>query len=260
MKLSGKSASCTASGLILIAGLEWVAASSADNPYQAIVGRNSFALKPPAVLTTTPEAPKAASPKLSLQGICALLGRSQVLVKVAQPARPPEPAREFNYVLGEGEREGDVEVLGIDVTTGTVTIKNQGVLLTLTMDRDAEKPTVGAAPSVTGVPSIPPPQANSIKPPMGIPSATPFTTIGSGGTSGTGINTMPTRSLRTTPSSNRGAGAQAPAAKPMSLEEAEIMSAVNHKIAADTGDSTTGLFPPTRLNPNLNVSPPPPPP
>src|SRR6266496_3177881 len=58
------------------------------NPYQAIVGRNVFSLKPPPP-AVPPEDPlkKNPPPTIKLQGVQTILGRRQVLFKV--PAKPP---------------------------------------------------------------------------------------------------------------------------------------------------------------------------
>lgn len=121
------------------------------NPYTAIVGRNTFALKPPAP-PPAPAAPQAAPPpNVSLQGISTILGRAQALLKVKIAPRPPEPAKELSLVMDVGQREGDVEVLSIDSAAGTVNLSNQGSPLTLNI-KDADKPAAGPAIVATVAP------------------------------------------------------------------------------------------------------------
>lgn len=134
------------------------------NPYTAIVGRNTFALKPPAAIAGPLVPPPAPPPNISLQGISTILGRAQALLKVKIAPKPPEPAKEQSLVMDVGQREGDVEVLSIDPASGTVNLSNQGSPLTLNI-KDADKPIAG--PAITSVqpmanlpgiaPSLPPP-------------------------------------------------------------------------------------------------------
>ena len=134
------------------------------NPYSAIIGRNTFALKPPAPPVGPITAPPTPPPNVSLQGISTILGRAQALLKVKIAPKPPEVAKELSLVMDVGQREGDVEVLSIDPASGTVNLSNQGTPLTLNI-KDADKP--GAGPAIAAIqpaanipgisPSLPPP-------------------------------------------------------------------------------------------------------
>ena len=134
------------------------------NPYSTIIGRNTFALKPPAPPAGPLTAPPAPPPNVSLQGISTILGRAQALLKVKIAPKPPDAAKELSLVMDVGQREGDVEVLSIDPATGTVNLSNQGNPLTLNI-KDADKPIAG--PAIAAVqpmatlpgfsPSLPPP-------------------------------------------------------------------------------------------------------
>ncbi len=146
----------------------WQAAAlTEDNQYQAIVQRNVFALKPPPPPPDPNAVPKVDPPNIKLQGITTILGRRQVLGKVL--AKPPQQAKEQSFVLAEGEREGEVEIVSIDENSGTVKLKNHGSEFTLTMKDDAEKPPAGgtpvafaapgAPPAIPGMPAVPPPTA-----------------------------------------------------------------------------------------------------
>lgn len=134
------------------------------NPYSTIIGRNTFALKPPVPPPGPLVPPPAPPPNVSLQGISTILGRAQALLKVKIAPKPPEPAKEQSLVMDVGQREGDVEVLSIDAATGTVNLSNQGSPLTLNI-KDADKPVAGPAiaaalpmANLPGIaPSLPPP-------------------------------------------------------------------------------------------------------
>jgi hypothetical protein len=170
------------------------------NPYEAIVGRNVFGLKPPTVAPPTAVAPVPAAVTFKLLGISTILNRKQVLLKIKTAARPPEPAKEQSYRWSEGMGEDDIEVLAIDAANGIVTIKSHGETLPpLTMKEDAEKPAVGAAlpgPAVVGqIPGLPAPANPSHLSPGG---AAAVTTFGGGGNP----RTIPTRTLRSSPGSN----------------------------------------------------------
>ena len=119
------------------------------NPYSTIVGRNTFALKPPAPPAGPITAPPTPPPNVSLQGISTILGRAQALLKVKIGPKPPDAAKELALVMDVGQREGDVEVLSIDPATGTVNLSNQGNPLTLNI-KDADKPAAGSAIVASG--------------------------------------------------------------------------------------------------------------
>lgn len=162
-----------------------VTPNDAGNPYDAIVGRNVFSLKPPPP-PPNPEdlIKKDPPPKIRLQGLTTILGRRQVLFKSQTPAKPGQPAKDESYVLSEGERQGEIEVLAIDENAGTIKFKNHGIEETLNMKDDADKPVLGAAPPpVTAppggvprpVPGVPQP-AGAVNPVMPAPGS--VTTIG----------------------------------------------------------------------------------
>ncbi len=237
------------------------------NPYSTIVGRNTFALKPPPPPAGPVAPPAAPPPNVSLQGISTILGRAQALLKVKIAPKPPDAGKELSLVMDVGQREGDVEVLSIDPATGTVNLSNQGSPLTLNI-KDADKPAAGPAIAVAaglpGVPGANPNLLNTIPtqslPPNMMPpnksagSGTSITPIGAG-------SAVPTRPLRggTTPA---GAAASNPAGgltgsgntqssyqppdSGLSLDEKMAVLAVQHKIN-ETSPSAVPLPPmPTR--------------
>jgi hypothetical protein len=90
-------------------------------------------------------------------GITTILHDKRALLKVYFPARPPEPAKEVSCILTPGQREGPIEVLAIDETTGSVKVNNSGTEMVLNLARDGPRhedtPPPGAPP-----PPAPPPR------------------------------------------------------------------------------------------------------
>src|SRR5438128_358481 len=110
-----------------IAELKAAVSDSTRGPYQGIVKRNVFGLKdPPAAITEPTPGPATPKPKVILTGITTILGDARALLKVQFPARPGQPANEQSYILTEGQKEGDLEVLRINDLDGTVEVNNFG--------------------------------------------------------------------------------------------------------------------------------------
>ena len=198
MKHGGKILFCLAGSVVVCIAAQAVTSEPQDNPYQSIVDRNVFALKPP----PPPPDPEAAKPppvKITLTGITTILGNKRALMKApAPPGKPGEPAKpELSYIRAPGQREGDVEVLDIDEVSGNVKLRNAGVEVTLNIDKDGPKLAPSSAP-VPGIPGAVPPV-----PGFGRTAAPPTP----GGNPGF---TMPTRTLRLPPAGgavgNTGAG------------------------------------------------------
>jgi hypothetical protein len=126
MKCVGKIAVCLAGGLALNAGLSAAEAVSPNNPYAPIVVRNVFGLNPPQVVD--PNQNTEPPPKITPNGIMTIFGNRQVLFKVSIPARPGIPAKDEDYILGEGQRQDDIEVTSIDEKSGLVTFNNHGTV------------------------------------------------------------------------------------------------------------------------------------
>ncbi|HWV98110.1 MAG TPA: hypothetical protein VNZ64_00325 [Candidatus Acidoferrum sp.] len=182
----GKTVAWLTGGLLLCQGA-W---AITDGPYAGIVARNVFALKPAPVAVPIEEV-KPPPSKITLTGITTILGRKQALMKTPPPAgKPGEPPKgEQSYILGEGEREGDIEVLQIDEKAGTVKVKNGDVLVVLNFDKDGQK--LVSSPLLTAQPgAIPPPAVGGLRPPGVNPYGQPA--------GGSGFN-LPTRPLRAQP-------------------------------------------------------------
>src|SRR6266581_614168 len=180
MSDTGKVVVCILSSLSLCSGAKAIVADTSANPYQGIVDRNVFGLKPPTPITkdTTKDTPPP--PKITLTGITTIFHDKRALMNVAMPAKPSEPAKNQSFILAEHQREGDIEVLEIDVKTGDVKVSNFGTVVTLNLEKDGAKlpnapalPIAGAQPSPAGY--VPP--GNPAGPPPG-------------------MKTIPTRQLR----------------------------------------------------------------
>jgi len=219
--------------LLLLAG-KASAVTTGLNPYTGIVERNSFGLRPPVNPADLVKPPPPVFADIKLQGITTILGRKQVLMKIRVPAKPPEPAFDQSLVLIEGQREGEVEVLEINPAEGTVKVNNGGTILPLNMKDHGEKPTPGAAipatstaiPRLPGVPAPAPPAASVLPAPsvnsgggvdmLGATTAQTVSGFGStgGGTAATANSaqkTIPTRTLRTSPTAGAGRATASPA-------------------------------------------------
>ncbi len=147
---------CTLAGVTLCTPGKAVSGETPGNPYQGIVDRNVFGLnpKPP---PPDPEANKPPPPKIFLTGITTILGKKLALLKATPPPKPGEPAKEQSYTIGEGQRDGDIEVLEIDEKAGTVKVNDYGAIMTLDFDKNGVK--VATAP--------PPPQGGAFPHPGG---------------------------------------------------------------------------------------------
>jgi hypothetical protein len=163
-------------------GTQVITADMTGNPYQGIMERNVFNLRPPARPEDSlplPEAP----PKITLTGFTDILGNKRVLFKVQVPAKPPQPAKEESYILAEGQRDGDVEVLEIDENAGMAKFNNHGTIQTLDLTNN------GAKPPSTPLPTIQPP----------LPFRSPATPTPNPQPPGPAMRTIPGRTLRLPP-------------------------------------------------------------
>jgi hypothetical protein len=136
---------CTVAGVAFCLAASAVTSDPPGSPYQGIVDRNVFGLKPPPP-PPDPEATKPPPPKMFLTGITTILGNKRALMKMTPPAKPGEPAKEQSFTLGEGQREGDLEVLHIDEVAGTVKVSVYGTVATLDFDNNGVKAAAAPAP------------------------------------------------------------------------------------------------------------------
>jgi hypothetical protein len=170
MKHGEKMLICTLAGLALCAVANAVTSESSGSPYLGIVERNVFGLKPPPP-PPDPEANKPPPPKIFLQGITTFGGVKRALFKAQMPPKPGEPPKgEQSFILAEGQRDGDMEVVAIDANSpGSVKVSAFGTITTLDFEHNGIK-TTAAAP----VPGAAPRPSMGVPPP-GAPGANPFT-------------------------------------------------------------------------------------
>jgi hypothetical protein len=176
---------------LAILGCAAFAPHAAGTPYQGIVDRNLFGLKPPPP-PPKPEEVKPPLPDILLTGITTILGDKRVLLKL--PAKAPQRPKDEFYILKEGQRDGEIEVLSIDPVAGTVKVNNHGTVQTLDFVNNGVK-VAGAtpAPGAPVAPGAPPPRPGML-PQMNIPPP---------GAAG-GFRQIPPRPLRATPGSEQG--------------------------------------------------------
>ena len=132
--------------------------TSGTSPYQAIVERNVFGLKAPPP-PPNPEDTKPPPPKILLQGITTILGNKRALFKMQVPPKPGEQPQSF--ILAEGQRDGDIEVVEIDDKAGKVKLKYFSTIVDLDFENNGVKtasaPAPGGVPKPGGfVPTVPP--------------------------------------------------------------------------------------------------------
>jgi hypothetical protein len=123
-----------------------------SNPYAPVVERNVFGLVPIPTNPPVDTTPATPPPKITPNGIMSIFGQFQVLFKVATPAKPGQPQKDDSYVLGEGQRQDDIEVKKIDEKNNLITFNNHGTIQMLAL---ANAPTISApssAPVNMGMP------------------------------------------------------------------------------------------------------------
>lgn len=121
------------------------------NPYMVITNRNAFGLQPEQPLPK-PEELRPPPAKVRLEGIMSLMGTKRAILRLLKQGVPP--GQEPVLMLAEGERDQDVEVVSIDEENNTVKIRNQGVVMDITFEK--ERPGLGGGgPAPAAVPAAP---------------------------------------------------------------------------------------------------------
>jgi hypothetical protein len=132
MKHGGRIAFLLAGGLALQTNVR--ALTSDGSPYAAIVKSNVFRLTTP--LPVEISKPVVSLPTIVLLGIVSGYGPKQVMFKTLEGT----PPRETRHVLGEKELAGEIEVIEIIESAGSVRVKNHGQEQTLSLEKDGMKP------------------------------------------------------------------------------------------------------------------------
>lgn len=250
MKRCGKIAICLASALALNAVSRADDVALADNPYALIVARNIFGLNPP----PPPPDPNAAAPeptvKITPNGIMSIFGQWQVLFKASGGDKPGEQS----YMLAEGQRQDDIEVVKIDEKAGIITFNNHGMTEKLPL---ANAPASSAA-TTPGQPAINP--ATGLPMPMpigGNNGANGFNPFGRGGNNPGGRNfgggqngvngmngvSIPTPGNYTPPQPQ-------PAMDP---DVQKVLIVANHLKALQDGDPVAQIYPVTDVDADAGI-------
>jgi hypothetical protein len=163
-------------GVLACAALAFCAAAvsrdTSVDRYRAIPERNAFGLKPREQPAVEP-APQKPLRRILLTGITTLSGYKRALLKVEPLSGPGHQGeKEDSMILTEGQREGEIEVVQIDVGAGRVTVNNSGTVMTISFEKDGVK-MPGPAPALP--PGTPSPAAAGI-PPAPLPTASPTPT------------------------------------------------------------------------------------
>lgn len=208
-------------------------------PYQGIVDRNVFALRPPPP-PPPPKDDRPPPPKIYMTGITTLFNKKLVLLKVTLPAKPGTKAEEEAYTLGENERQGEIQVLSIDEKNGIVKVDDYGMITNLNWNDNGIKVST-PAPAPAAAPAAPPPNPGPFNP--GMPANTPR---------GPGNRAVPTngRQMRTGAGANAGGYGNpgyAGAAAPMSVATPNGSVALGNQASPIT---PTRNWPPEVTNPD----------
>ena len=246
---------CLAAALLATASLP-VAADVKPNPYESIVERNPFGLKPP-LPPAPPEDPSAKTPPappatVELTGITSILSSKCALFEIVPgPGKPM-----IKPILKEGERIESVEVVSINVEKNEVTIKNGSLVTNLTF-KVAKSSDKAPPPPPGGVPPAPIPgmipggapaagnaaagqNAFGNNDQLGGGSGRSSVMVGGGANSGDGFRSIPPRNVR---------GA-APGVQPQMTAEESVFDIERNRIRNLQSGINFPPLPPTPLNPN----------
>jgi hypothetical protein len=147
MSDSFKRAVISLGSIMLCAGASAIVNDSA-NPYQGIVERNVFGLKPLPPISKVDEKPASAPPPITLTGMTSILSSKRALLNVQLPGKPIQ-----SFILAEGQREGDIELLEIDEKAGSVKLNYGGTTVPLNFEKNGPKLT--ASSPGTALPGTP---------------------------------------------------------------------------------------------------------
>jgi len=244
----------------LVLGAGAIAADTADsasNPYQGVVDRNVFALKPPPA-PVDPDSIKPPLPQFYLTGIITF-GKPRALLRTSPgPAKGGKPVgKEESYILTEGQRQGELEVNHIDLVGRTVQVTWAGTVVTLDFTNNAAKAVAVAPAPIPGAP----PAVPGLAPPG--KTGTAATSAGRSGLRQTGAPSDIRRPIRTggglgmaAPSMGMGAAqmqnGMAAAPAPVTRDQQEvIMEAMRDQ---QQNNPMMPPIPPTSLTPLLNAA------
>ena len=220
-----------------------LSADTKGNPYQVIVERNAFALKPPQAQIKPEEVTPPSAVEVQLTGISTLGGKTKVLLQITDKSKKVD----FPPPLEAGDVQGRVEVVSIDAEKGSVVVKIDEREKTLTFDSPKPSAPPPGGPGAAGtprpgapMPGMPMPGGISPFPP-GLTAPPPPSPLG-------GAPASPGHNNVLVGGSSAGAGIPAPtgtAPSPMYPSAAPIPSSSGVLIGG--GDSSGGNRPSTTL-------------
>jgi hypothetical protein len=137
-------------GVMAVVMLAGAGIAHADHPYEVITAKNAFGLKAAPVMEQKVETePVVPQSSIILSGLASVEGKKQVFLRVTAPGE-----KEAKYVrLGELERDGNIEVLEIDLKNERVRIKHNGQSMVMTFATHGVK--AGTLPPVAKLPPVP---------------------------------------------------------------------------------------------------------
>jgi hypothetical protein len=152
MKLGAKAVWLAAWCISIMGAATTSSGAVGENPYEAIVERNVFDLKPPPPPKPVDTTTNAPPPNVKLTGITSILGNKRALFMVSEAAPGGKGAagKEVSYILREGERKDSIEVLEISEKPAQVKIRNDGVESMLVLDTNPKLPGGGGEPGGPG--------------------------------------------------------------------------------------------------------------
>jgi hypothetical protein len=144
MSNGGKTLVCLGAGLVLAftSGADAAnppSATDLSNPYNSIVVRNVFLLKPtpPPPVNPGPTTPVTPPPDVKVRGMTTILGYPQAIFEMTPKGKPPE-----SHIMTDGERQGSLELVKINMAEKSTLVKiDGGPAITIALDTK-----VGAAP------------------------------------------------------------------------------------------------------------------
>src|SRR5262245_35472188 len=171
MKLGGM---ILRSVIVLSSAVVTTLAVAKENPYESIIDRNAFGLKPPPPPPTNivQETPPLT---VKLTGVTSLGGEPKAFFQVTEPGHGKQP--KVQTAMSKGDRSAGVEVLESDVDKGEVKSKNGTVETTLNFEKDGIKSAGLTAPVPPRIAAVPPLTLPPVQPGApGAPGVNPMTT------------------------------------------------------------------------------------
>ncbi|HWN97027.1 MAG TPA: hypothetical protein VNT99_18500 [Methylomirabilota bacterium] len=155
-------------GTVAVAGFGFTASAEVkENPYQVIIDRNAFGLRPipPPPEPKKEEAPPVPPPDIKLTGITDLLGAPRVMLQV-EDKQAKDPTKKFSFpIIAEGDSDpgSGIFVVSIDMENMRARIRNGDAETTLDFKNNGVKPG-GAVASAVPHPGVVP-----LVRPLGVP-------------------------------------------------------------------------------------------